>query len=68
MVAGDFNNDGILDLIVGDEDGTLTLSLGDGTGSFYSAHEIDTLLRSYPSQLLTSTRMAFWTWPFRTGA
>jgi hypothetical protein len=40
MIAADFNNDGILDLIVGDEDGTLTLSLGDGTGSFNSAYEI----------------------------
>jgi hypothetical protein len=32
MVAGDFNSDGIPDLIVGDEDGSLVLFLGDGTG------------------------------------
>ena len=40
MVGGDFNNDGIPDLIVGNEDGTLTLFLGDGTGRFDSVHEI----------------------------
>jgi hypothetical protein len=40
MVAGDFNNDGIPDLIVGDEDGTLALFLGDGTGNFTSGSEI----------------------------
>ena len=40
MVGGDFNNDGNSDLIVGNEDGTLTLLLGDGTGSFNSVHHI----------------------------
>jgi hypothetical protein len=40
IVSGDFNNDGIPDLIVGDEDGILTLFFGDGTGSFNSVHEI----------------------------
>lgn len=40
MVAGDFNRDGIPDLIVGDEDGTLSLFLGDGTGNFGSAREV----------------------------
>ncbi len=40
MVSGDFNNDGIPDLIVGNEDGTLTMFLGDGTGSFNSVREI----------------------------
>jgi hypothetical protein len=40
MVSGDFNNDGIPDLIVGDEDGTLRLFLGDGAGSFNSGHEM----------------------------
>src|SRR5215469_11220130 len=40
MVGSDFNNDGIPDLIVGNEDGTLTLFLGDGTGHFNSVHEI----------------------------
>jgi len=40
MVGSDFNNDGIPDLILGDEDGTLTLFLGDGTGRFGSVHEI----------------------------
>ncbi|HEX3436317.1 MAG TPA: VCBS repeat-containing protein [Pseudacidobacterium sp.] len=33
IVAGDFNQDGIPDLIVGDNDGTLLLFLGDGTGN-----------------------------------
>ena len=32
MVASDFNQDGMPDLIVGDDDGTLMLFLGDGTG------------------------------------
>jgi hypothetical protein len=40
MVVGDFNNDGIPDLIAGDEDGTLTLLVGDGTGNFSSGSEI----------------------------
>jgi hypothetical protein len=37
IVAGDFNQDGIADLLVGDDDGTLTLLLGDGTGRMTSA-------------------------------
>jgi hypothetical protein len=37
IVSGDFNQDGIPDLLVGDEDGTLTLFLGDGTGGMTSA-------------------------------
>ncbi len=37
IVAGDFNQDGIPDLLVGDDDGTLTLFLGDGTGRMTSA-------------------------------
>lgn len=32
IVAGDFNGDGIADLIVGDDNGSLMLFLGDGTG------------------------------------
>lgn len=40
IVAGDFNKDTFLDLIVGDEDGTLVLFCGDGTGSFRPASEI----------------------------
>jgi FG-GAP-like repeat len=32
IVAGDFNGDGIPDLIVGEDDGSLLLFLGDGTG------------------------------------
>jgi hypothetical protein len=43
MVGGDFNNDGHPDLIVGNEDGTLILFSGDGTGSFNSVHEITRL-------------------------
>ncbi|MDW5265900.1 MULTISPECIES: VCBS repeat-containing protein [Acidobacteriaceae] len=37
IVVGDFNQDGIPDLLVGDDDGTLTLFLGDGTGKMISA-------------------------------
>jgi hypothetical protein len=37
IVAGDFNQDGIPDLLVGDDDGTLTLFVGDGTGRMTSA-------------------------------
>ncbi|HUZ97230.1 MAG TPA: VCBS repeat-containing protein, partial [Edaphobacter sp.] len=37
IVAGDFNQDGVPDLLVGDDDGTLTLLLGDGTGTVASA-------------------------------
>ncbi len=44
MVGGDFNRDGVPDLIVGDEDGTLTLFLGDGTGRFNSVREITHLV------------------------
>lgn len=36
IVVGDFNQDGIPDLLVGDDDGTLTLFLGDGTGRMVS--------------------------------
>lgn len=37
IVVGDFNQDGNPDLLVGDDDGTLTLFLGDGTGKMVSA-------------------------------
>jgi FG-GAP-like repeat len=40
MVAGDFNGDTIPDLIIGDDDGTLKLFLGDGTGNFVRAGDI----------------------------
>jgi hypothetical protein len=40
MVGGDFNNDGIPDLIIGNEDGALTLFLGNGTGGFSSVYQI----------------------------
>jgi hypothetical protein len=40
MVLGDFNRDGIQDLIIGDEDGALMLFLGDGTGNLIPAGEI----------------------------
>jgi hypothetical protein len=40
LVAGDFNGDGIPDLLVGDEDGVVTEFLGDGTGKLVSAGEI----------------------------
>jgi len=40
LVAADFNKDGFPDLIVGDDDGSLKLFLGDGTGNMTSAGEI----------------------------
>jgi hypothetical protein len=40
MVSGDFNKDGIPDLIVGDEDGALMLFLGDGRGNLVPAGEV----------------------------
>lgn len=40
IVAGDFNQDGIPDLIVGDDDGELMLFLGDGTGNMVSAGDV----------------------------
>ncbi|WP_263356290.1 FG-GAP repeat domain-containing protein [Acidicapsa ligni] len=40
IVVGDFNGDGIPDLIVGDADGSLIELLGDGTGNLVSAGEI----------------------------
>lgn len=40
IVVGDFNKDGIPDLIVGDDDGSLMLFLGDGTGKLVSADSI----------------------------
>lgn len=43
IVTADFNGDGIPDLIVGDEDGALTLFLGDGTGNMTPAGDIDRL-------------------------
>lgn len=40
MVAVDPNRDGIPDLIVGDDDGSLMLFLGDGTGTLFAAGNI----------------------------
>ena len=40
LVTGDFNGDGIPDLLVGDGGGTVTDFLGDGTGKLVSAGEI----------------------------
>jgi FG-GAP-like repeat len=40
IASGDFNGDGIPDLIVGDEDGEVTLFLGDGTGNLVPAGDI----------------------------
>jgi FG-GAP-like repeat len=40
IAAGDFNGDGIQDLVVGDDSGALMLFLGDGTGKLVPAGEI----------------------------
>jgi FG-GAP-like repeat len=40
IVIGDFNRDGVPDVIVGDEDGTLVLFLGDGAGGMKSVGTI----------------------------
>lgn len=40
IVAGDFDGDGIPDLIVGDDNGALTLFRGDGTGNFARAGDV----------------------------
>ena len=40
LVTGDFNGDGNPDLIVGDESGSLSLFLGDGTGRIVPAGDI----------------------------
>jgi hypothetical protein len=40
ITAGDFNGDGIPDLIVGDDDGALLLFLGDGTGNLVPSGDI----------------------------
>jgi hypothetical protein len=40
IVAADFNGDGFPDLIIGDDEGTLLLLLGDGKGKLTAAGEI----------------------------
>ncbi len=40
IVVGDFNNDGIPDLIVGDDNGELMLLIGDGTGNMVAVGDI----------------------------
>ena len=40
IVAGDFNHDGIPDLLIGDYDGSLRLFLGDGRGNLAPGSEI----------------------------
>lgn len=40
IAAADFNGDGIPDLVVGDDDGSLKLFLGDGTGNFAPASDV----------------------------
>ncbi len=40
IVVGDFNRDGLADLIVGDDDGSLLLFLGDGTGKMVPAGDV----------------------------
>ena len=40
IVSGDFNQDGIPDVIVGERDGALELFLGDGTGNLHPAGAI----------------------------
>ncbi len=40
LIAGDFNGDGIPDLLIGNEDGTVMQFLSDGTGRFAPGREI----------------------------
>ena len=40
IVVGDFNGDGVPDVVVGDDDGTVALFLADGTGKLAPAVEI----------------------------
>jgi VCBS repeat protein/FG-GAP repeat protein len=40
IVVGDFNRDGAPDVIVGDDDGTLMLFVGDGTGGFIASGDL----------------------------
>jgi len=40
IAAADFNGDGVPDLIVGDDDGTLRLFLGDGTGNLIPSGDV----------------------------
>ncbi|MBV8114039.1 MAG: VCBS repeat-containing protein [Silvibacterium sp.] len=40
IAAADFNGDGIPDLVIGDDDGSLKLFLGDGTGNFAPAPDV----------------------------
>lgn len=40
IVVGDFNGDGMADVIVGDDDGELMLFVGDGTGKLTAAGDI----------------------------
>jgi hypothetical protein len=40
IVAGDFNQDGFEDIIVGDDDGRVSLFLGDGTGRLTPAGDV----------------------------
>jgi len=42
IVAGDFNNDGILDLVAMSQDGTIALFLGNGDGTFQTP-KVDTI-------------------------
>jgi len=41
IVAGDFNGDGKSDVIVGNDDGSLKLFLGDGTGNLVPVGDVD---------------------------
>ena len=43
LVVADFNKDGNPDLLLGDEDGSVKLFLGDGTGKFAPALEVEQL-------------------------